>query len=62
MIEKISLFINESKREFKRVNWPTAQETIRLTVIVIAISFLTTVFLGLADLVFIYGLDYFLIF
>jgi preprotein translocase subunit SecE len=51
----------ESRQEFKRVNWPTRQETIRLTLIVIGISLLFAAFLGILDMVFTYLLETFLV-
>lgn len=59
-MNKISLFFQESKQEFKRVNWPTASETVRLTIIVIIMSLVTAAFLGAFDIFFLYGLDYLL--
>lgn len=51
-MDKIKLFLQESRQEFKRVNWPTWQETVKLTVVVIGLSAGLAVFLGLVD----YGL------
>jgi preprotein translocase subunit SecE len=45
-------FLNEVKDELKKVVWPTRQEIIRLTVVVIAISLLVGVFLGGLDFIF----------
>lgn len=52
MIGKAKSYIEESRQELKRVNWPSKQETVRLTVIVILVSLFTAVFLGLADFLF----------
>lgn len=43
-------YIRETIAELKLVRWPTRQETVDLTVIVIAISFIVGVYVG--------GLDY----
>jgi preprotein translocase subunit SecE len=43
-------FIKEVIAELKKVTWPTRQETIKLTVVVIAISVLTGVFIGGLDI------------
>lgn len=56
-MEKMKLFLQESKREFARVNWPTAQETFKLTVIVVAMSIGVALFLGIFDFLFLYGLE-----
>lgn len=52
MFNRLTLFFQESKTELKRVNWPTKQETIRLTVIVIGMSVGVSLFLGVLDFVF----------
>lgn len=44
----------ESRQELRHVNWPTRQEAIRLTGIVIFISLGISVFLGLFDYLFTY--------
>jgi len=52
LMEKLKLFLQESRQEFKRVNWPTWRETVKLTFVVISLSAGLAVFLGLVD----YGL------
>lgn len=46
-------FLNEVIAELKRVTWPTRDETIKLTVVVIAISVLVGAFIGGLDSLFI---------
>ena len=57
MFTKLKSYLQESKREFLRVNWPTRQETIRLTLIVIGLSLAIAFFLGGADFIFAYLLE-----
>jgi preprotein translocase subunit SecE len=45
-------FLSEVRDELKKVVWPTRQEIIRLTVVVIAISLLVGLFLGGLDFMF----------
>jgi len=45
-------FVKEVIAELKKTTWPTRQETIKLTVIVIAISVLVGAFIGILDTVF----------
>jgi len=45
-------FIKEVRTELAKVTWPTRPETIRLTVIVIAISIGVGLYLGGLDLLF----------
>ena len=47
----VTQFIKEAKAELMKVNWPTKQQTINYTLIVIGISIIIAIFLG--------GLDYF---
>lgn len=57
MVEKIKLFFVEARQEFNRVNWPSANETMRLTLIVIAMSIFIAAFLGAFDALFAYLLS-----
>ena len=54
MFERIKRFFAESRQEIKHVNWPTRQEAIRLTGVVIGISLGLAVFLGACDYLFTY--------
>ncbi|MBI2075540.1 MAG: preprotein translocase subunit SecE [Candidatus Harrisonbacteria bacterium] len=56
-MEKLKLFFAESKLEFQRVNWPSFQETTRLTLVVIVMSLGIAVFLGVFDYLFSFGLS-----
>ncbi len=57
MFTKLTSFLQESRQEISRVNWPTRQETIRLTLVVIAISLLVATMLGAFDFLFSYLLQ-----
>jgi len=57
MMQRIKLFFDESRQEFKRINWPTFAETRKLTLIVIGLSLAVALFLGLLDFVFTYLLN-----
>jgi preprotein translocase subunit SecE len=45
-------FLQEVVSELKRVTWPTREETIKLTTVVIALSVLVGAFIGTLDAVF----------
>ncbi len=60
MFAKIKTFFAESRTELRHVNWPTRQEAIRLTSIVIGISLGLAVFLGAVDYLFTYLLKSFI--
>ena len=46
-------FLKEARDELKKVVWPTRQEVIRLTFVVIVISLIVGLFLGGLDFVFV---------
>lgn len=48
-------FLNEVIAELKKVTWPTRQETVKLTAVVIAISVIVGAFIGGLDWVFLKG-------
>jgi len=58
---KIITFLKEVKLEIKKVNWPTRQQTIRYTLIVLGISAAVAIFLGGLDLLFTILLDKFVL-
>ena len=51
-IRGLITFLKEVKLEIKKVNWPTRQETIKYTLIVIGISAGVAAFLGILDFIF----------
>lgn len=52
MLNKIITFLKEVNLEMKKVNWPTREETIRYTFIVIGVSLAVAIFLGIFDFIF----------
>jgi preprotein translocase subunit SecE len=58
---KITDFLKEVKAELKKVTWPTRQETIRYTLMVILISLGVAFFLGFGDFIFSWLLNKFII-
>ena len=48
----LTQYIKDSKTELKKVTWPTREETIKHTLLVIAFSLAVAVFLGIADYIF----------
>jgi preprotein translocase subunit SecE len=61
MLTRLKSYIQDSYREFHRVNWPTKKETVRLILVVIGLSLGVAVFLGVLDMVFVYLLEKFVI-
>lgn len=53
MINRLIQYIKDSKRELKKVVWPTRKQTINHTLLVIGFSLAVAAFLGAVD----YGLN-----
>lgn len=53
----MSKFFKGVAAEWTHINWPTRQETIIATVVVIAVSLVVAYYLGLLDWVFTLGLE-----
>ena len=51
---KLQTFIRETMGELRKVNWPTRQEAINLTTIVLIVIGVMSLFLGLLDFLFAY--------
>jgi preprotein translocase subunit SecE len=49
MSNRLTTFLQDSRQELKRVNWPTRKETAKYTLFVIAFSIIIAVFLGILD-------------
>ena len=50
-------YIRETRAELRKVNWPTREQTIRLTQIVLGVTFAMGLFLWLMDLLFSWWLE-----
>ncbi len=61
LIQRITIFLKEVKVELKKVNWPTRQETINYTLIVIGVSLAVAIFLGGLDFIFTWLLNNFVL-
>ena len=55
-MSKLIEYIRDTKGELKHVSWPTRKQAIAFTVIVIAISLIVSIYLGLLDALFSWGL------
>lgn len=56
-MSKITEYFKEIKAELKHVVWPTKNQTIFYTLIVIVLSILVAYFLGVFDFIFSKGLE-----
>ena len=50
MFKRIRQFFKDVIAEFKRVQWPTRDATIKSTSVVVCLSFAVSLYLGIADL------------
>lgn len=50
MVKRIIQFLVEVRTELRRVVWPTRQQTVRLTALVIVVSAVLGLYLGLLDI------------
>ena len=50
-------FANGIIEELKKVTWPTRKETVRLTLVVIAISLIIGLYIGIIDILLTQGLS-----
>ena len=48
-MEQISKFLKEVKVELAKVSWPTKQQVIQYTLVVVGLSLSVAIFLGLID-------------
>ena len=49
MFNRARQFFEDVKTEFKRVQWPTREATVRSTSVVLSVSLVIAVYLGIAD-------------
>ena len=45
-------YLKETRAELRRVTWPTREQAINLTLIVLAVTLVMAIFLGACDLLF----------
>jgi preprotein translocase subunit SecE len=50
MIQKIKKFLVDVRTEFKKVTWPTRDQTIKQTGVVLVVVAIVAVFLGVVDI------------
>jgi len=60
-MNQIIKFLKEAKAELLKVNWPSKQQIINYTLIVIGISIAMAIFLGILDYFFSYLLKTFIL-
>jgi len=58
---KIVTFLKEVRLEVKKINWPSREQAIKYTLIVIGVSLITAMFLGGFDFIFTTLLNWFIV-
>lgn len=61
IFDKLTNFLREVYSEMKKVSWPSRQETVKYTLIVIGVSLAVAFFLGGLDFIFTWVLDKFIL-
>jgi preprotein translocase subunit SecE len=49
-VDKAKQFLSEARQELKKVTWPTRQQAVASTWVVLLVTFVLAIFLGLVDL------------
>lgn len=60
-MNRLISFFKEARYEFRHINWPTTQQTIRMTMVVIVMSIGIAAFLGAIDYALLYTLNNYLL-
>lgn len=60
-MQRLTNFLSEVRIELKKVAWPTREEAIRFTSMVIIVSATVAIFLGALDFIFQYVLNTFIL-
>ena len=58
MANKVTPLASDIIGELKKVSWPSREDTIRLTAIVVFISLIIAIYIGIIDTLLALGLDY----
>jgi preprotein translocase subunit SecE len=61
IFDRLVKFLKEVRQEMRKVTWPSRQDTIKYTLIVIGVSIAVAAFLGGLDYLFSLGLERFII-
>ncbi|MFA6285599.1 MAG: preprotein translocase subunit SecE, partial [Parcubacteria group bacterium] len=51
-MNKITTFIKEARVELRKVNWPTREQTVKYTGLLVGLSLAVAIFLGALDYLF----------
>jgi preprotein translocase subunit SecE len=57
-MDSFTQYLRDTRAELRHVSWPTQQQTIAFTAVVIALSIATAAYLGVLDVAFARALEY----
>ncbi len=60
-MNKLTNYFKDTRSEMKHVSWPTQNQTVNFTIMVLGISIFTGLLLGLFDIIFQLGLKEFIL-
>ncbi len=55
MLEKVKKYLKETAAELRKMSWPTRQELIGSTVVVVVVSLVIAIFIGIVDRILVYA-------
>ena len=61
LFQKLADYLKSTKLEIQNVNWPKRQETVRFTLLILAVSLVVAAYLGFLDFIFIRLLETFIL-
>ncbi len=59
-MSKLTEYLKETKGELKHVTWPTKNQAILFTIVVVVFSLVVAIFLGAFDFIFTMGIKWFI--
>ncbi|MDZ4722288.1 MAG: preprotein translocase subunit SecE [candidate division Zixibacteria bacterium] len=48
-MDKLKLYLNETMGELKKMTWPSKDELVGSTIVVVVVSFVVAIFIGIVD-------------
>jgi len=48
-VDKLKLYLNETMGELKKMTWPSKDELVGSTIVVVVVSFVVAIFIGIVD-------------
>ncbi|PWB70110.1 preprotein translocase subunit SecE [candidate division GN15 bacterium] len=55
MLEKVKKYLKETVAELRKMSWPTREELIGSTIVVVVVSLVVAIFIGIVDRILVYA-------